>query len=120
MFEINLLPLVLFYLKNEKIEPLKKLWNIDIDLYDPCYERYSNLSENKNYDLVICIDVLEHVPRQDMDWILNKIFSLSKKYIFLNVACYHANALLPDGSNAHINVNDKDWWFKKILEFIDK
>ena len=70
--------------------------------------------------MVICIDVLEHVPREDLDWILNKIFSLSKKYIFLNVACYYANALLPNGSNAHINVNDKDWWFKKILEFKKK
>tara|TARA_B100001059_G_C17454208_1_gene388937 strand:+ start:150 stop:362 length:213 start_codon:yes stop_codon:yes gene_type:complete len=31
-----------------------------------------------------------------------------------------ANALLSDGSKAHINVNDKDWWFNKILEFKKK
>lgn len=109
-----------FYLKEEKIDSLRKLWDIEIDLYDPCYEKYSYLSENKKYDMVICIDVLEHVPKDDLDWILDKIFSLSKKYIFLNVACYYANALLPNGSNAHINVNDKDWWFKKILEFKKK
>ena len=68
-----------FYLKEEKIDPLRKLWDIEIDLYDPCYEKYSYLSENKKYDMVICIDVLEHVPREDLDWILDKIFSLSKK-----------------------------------------
>jgi len=27
---------------------------------------------------------------------------------------------LPDGSNAHININDKDWWFNKILAFKKK
>lgn len=109
-----------FYLKEEKIESLKKLWKIKIDLYDPCYEKYSNLSLKNTYDLLICIDVLEHIPREDINWVLDKIFSISKKYIFLNVACYYANALLPDGSNAHINVNDKEWWFNKILEFKKK
>ncbi len=109
-----------FYIKEEKIKPLKKLWDIEIDLYDPCYEKYSHLSSKKNYDLVISIDVLEHIPRQDIDWVLNRIFSISKKYVFLNVACYYANALLPNGSNAHINVNNKDWWFDKILEFKKK
>ena len=109
-----------FYLKEEKIDPLKKFWNIDIDLYDPCYEKYSDLSPDKIYDLIICIDVLEHVPRQDINWLLNKIFSISKKYVFINLACYYSNALLPDGSNAHINVNDKNWWFNKILKFKKK
>ena len=109
-----------FYFKEEKIEPLKKFWGIQIDLYDPCYEKYSHLPLKKIYDLVICIDVLEHIPRQDINWVLEKIFSISKQYVFLNVACYFANALLPDGSNAHINVNDKDWWFNKILEFKKK
>tara|TARA_X000000368_G_scaffold414855_1_gene405482 strand:- start:1138 stop:1812 length:675 start_codon:yes stop_codon:yes gene_type:complete len=109
-----------FYLKDEKIEPLKKFWNIDIDLYDPCYKKYSHLSTDKIYDLIICIDVLEHVPRQDINWLLNKIFAISKKYVFINLACYYSNALLPDGSNAHINVNDKNWWFDKILKFKKK
>ncbi len=109
-----------FFWKEEKVEPLKKLWGIEIDLYDPCYEKHSHLQTNKFYDLIICIDVLEHVPRQDINWLLNKIFSISKKYVFLNVACYYSNALLPDGTNAHINVNDKDWWFNKILEFKTK
>jgi hypothetical protein len=28
----------------------------------------------------------------------------------LNIACYPANALLPNGENAHITVRDKNWW----------
>ena len=37
-----------FYLKEEKIDPLRKLWDIEIDLYDPCYEKYSFLSEKNS------------------------------------------------------------------------
>ena len=33
---------------------------------------------------------------------------------------YSTTEFLINGSNAHINVNDKDWWFKKILEFKKK
>jgi len=111
----------LFYSKaskmhGEEIEPLNDYWNIDIDLYDPCYQKNSYINETKKYDLVISIDVLEHIPSQDIDWVLEKIISKAKKYVFVNVACHSAVALLPNGKNAHINVNDHEWWHKKILK----
>ena len=102
------------------LQNLKKFWNINIDLYDPCYEENSILNENKNYDLIICIDVLEHIPSADIDWVLKKIITKSKKYVFINVACYPAIALLPNGENAHININTPEWWHEKILSFKEK
>ena len=99
---------------------LRDYWKIDIDLYDPCYEKYSLIDENKFYDLVVSIDVLEHIPSQDIDWVLEKIISKAKKYVFMNVACYSAAALLPNGKNAHININNHKWWFEKILSFKKK
>ena len=66
--------------------------------------------------MTICIDVLEHIPSQDIDWVLYKIFNKTKKYVFINVACYPAIALLPNGKNAHININNPQWWHKKILQ----
>ena len=99
----------------EKILSLRDYWKIDIDLYDPCYEKNSFYDESKKYDLVISIDVLEHIPEQDIDWVLERIISTAKKYVFINVACYPAVALLPNGENAHININDHRWWDQKIL-----
>ena len=99
-----------------KINSLKDYWKIDIDLYDPCYEKNSFIDEKKKYDLVISIDVLEHIPSQDTDWVLEKIISKAKKYVFINVACYSAIAILPNGENAHINVNEPEWWNEKILK----
>ena len=107
-----------FVLDNLEYPPFKKFWDINIDLYDPGYEKYNNLDTKKKYDIVICIDVLEHIPAEDIDYIFNKLSNLSKKYIFLNGGCYRAAALLPNGKNAHINIQTPEWWYKKILKII--
>tara|TARA_B110000008_G_C16518759_1_gene383233 strand:- start:9 stop:266 length:258 start_codon:yes stop_codon:yes gene_type:complete len=44
----------------------------------------------------------------------------SKEYLFINVACHQAIALLPNGKNAHIKINPPTWWHRKILHFQDK
>ena len=103
-----------------KIDSLRNYWGIDIDLYDPCFERNSFLDKKKNFDLIICVDVLEHIPTSDIDWVLEEIISKAKKYVFINVACHPAIALLPNGKNAHININTPDWWHQKILNFKKK
>ena len=107
-----------FNLGNKFIPPLRKFWDIDIKLYDPCYAKYSKFDKDKTFDLLICIDVLEHIPENDIDWILKRFLSISNKFIFLNVACYDAIALLPNGRNAHINVQKPIWWSNKIEKLI--
>ena len=57
--------------------PLKKFWNIDPILFDPGvpYEKPSH----KNFDIVISIDVLEHIPVEDLNWVIEEIFDFSRK-----------------------------------------
>ena len=107
-----------FTLDNAKYPSFRKYWGIDIDLYDPCYDKYSTLNQDKKYDIVICIDVLEHIPQEDISSVLNLISNVSNKYILLNVACYSAQALLPNGENAHITIKEPKWWYDKIIEII--
>jgi hypothetical protein len=35
---------------------------------------------------------------------------LANKLLIVNVACYKAAALLPNGENAHVTVRSPDWW----------
>ena len=46
------------------------------------------INEDKIYDMVISIDVLEHIPEQDIDWVLDRIISKAKKYVFLKVCFF--------------------------------
>jgi len=95
---------------------LKKYWNIKTLLYDPCFEKYNKFPKSKS-DLTICIDVLEHIPQNDTDWVLEEILSLTNKITFINIACYPAMAILPNGQNAHINIKNAEWWQKKLIKY---
>ena len=66
--------------------------------------------EKKEVDCVVCIDVLEHIFISDIPKVVEELFSLAKKLLVVNVACYKAAALLPNGENAHITVRDPNWW----------
>ena len=74
---------------NKIFPPLKDFWNIKPTLYDPGINKFQKPKDEK-FDIVISIDVLEHIPFQDLHWVIDEIFSFSKKIVFLNVACYPA------------------------------
>ena len=98
--------------------PLKEYWNVEASLYDPGIMPVK--PKNKKFDIVISIDVLEHIPFEDLNWVINEIFEYAKDIVFLNIACYPAKALLPNGKNAHVSVFDPWWWSGYISAIASK
>ena len=93
---------------------LQHLFGLDkVTLYDPGVQQYS-LKPTEQADLVLCIDVLEHVPEECVDEVLIDICSLTKKAVFLNISTRPASKKLVDGTNAHATVKPKHWWQAKI------
>lgn len=89
--------------------------NIICEGFDPAVEEFLNKpSYETGYDGVTCLDVLEHIPYNCIDDLLRDICSYDAQYTFFNIALRKASQLLPDGSNAHLIVEDKDWWNDKI------
>lgn len=96
------------------IKGLKDIWGVDkISFYDPAYEPYSELPSG-TFDSVICTDVLEHCPEEDIDWIIEELFGFAEKYLIFTIACYPVNKILPNGENAHVTVKQPGWWVNKI------
>lgn len=99
-------------------KPVQEIWNIDsYTLYDPAYPKYNTLPTG-TYDIVICTDVLEHIPEQDLDWVIERILNYSTKIVFLNIctapALKHFKKGKFKGKNLHISVFEDKWWIKKI------
>ena len=61
-------------------------------------------------DVVLCFDVLEHVFMADIPYVVDELFRLANQVVIVNIACYPAAALLPNGENAHISIRPADWW----------
>lgn len=74
------------------------------------YEPARDIDERRRCDAVVCFDVLEHIFIADISDTIQELFSLSEKLLIVNVACYPAAALLPNGENAHITVRPPHWW----------
>lgn len=91
-----------------------EFWDVeDITLYDPCYEPYSTLPTG-TYDGVVCTDVLEHCPEEDIDWILEEMFGYANIFVYANICCFPARKHLPNGENAHCTIKPLEWWVQKI------
>ena len=74
------------------------------------YEPARDIDERQVADSVVCFDVLEHVYVADIKPVVRDLFQNTGKLLIINVACYDAAALLPNGENAHITVRPPLWW----------
>jgi hypothetical protein len=89
---------------------IQEYWGVEsIVCYDPGYEPFSSLPEGAFHG-VICTDVLEHCPEDDLDWIVEELFAYAGRFVFANVACYPARKTLPSGENAHCTILPAATW----------
>lgn len=66
--------------------------------------------ENEEFDLVLCVDVLECVPEEDMHWMIGQLSQHARKGLFVAVAAHPSKKKLPDGRNAHLTQKPGEWW----------
>ena len=77
--------------------------------------RFLNLVESQ-YDVVISTDVVEHIPEEDIAWVLDKIFAYATQALYVVAACYPAQKHLPDGTNAHCTLQPPEWWVGQMQQ----
>mgnify|MGYP001312540376 FL=1 len=95
-------------------ETAKKFFDVEkVTTFEPA----RNLLEKKKSDCVVCMDVLEHVYIADIPNVVEELFSLTNNLLIINVACYKAAAILPNGENAHITIRPPLWW-KGVIDTI--
>lgn len=95
---------------------LRQLWSVDdIQLYDPGVPQYQTKPTGL-YDMTLCMDVMEHVPEENVDDVLEEIAKYTKKVAVLSISTRPASKTLPDGRNAHLTVKPVKWWKQKLNE----
>ena len=79
--------------------------------YDPCIE---GLGEKKPCDLVVCIDVMEHIEPESLEDVLKDINALMNKVGYFTIHTQPAMKHLADGRNAHLIQQPYTWWSEKL------
>lgn len=95
----------------------KDFSNIEIIKFDPAVEEFSKKPIGF-FDLLLCVDVLEHIEENKIQETLLDIFSYSNNVI-LTITCYPATQILPNGKNAHYTIKNPEWW-NELLKPYDK
>lgn len=83
----------------------------DIWLYDPAFPQHEKAPPpSRKFDLVICSDVLEHVPEADVDEFIKTLYSHGG-VVWASVCCRPAKKTFPQtGENLHVTIRPFQWW----------
>ncbi|MBS4046902.1 MAG: class I SAM-dependent methyltransferase [Alphaproteobacteria bacterium] len=94
---------------------IRTYWGVDeIRLYDPGYAPLSKLPLGETFDAVICTDVMEHIPEEDMDWVIDELYGFANKMVYACIATYPAGKTFPNGENVHVTLKNAQWWAQKF------
>lgn len=81
--------------------------------YDPGYAPFARRPTVK-FDGVICTDVMEHVPREEVPATIKDIFGFAKKFAFFAIATTPSRKTFPDGTNVHVTIEPPEWWSEQL------
>ena len=98
-----------------KAERVHEIWGVPIPYcYDPAAPG-RDVKPAGQFDGVICTDVLEHIPEDELPEVIDEISGYAKQWAFLSVCCRLAKKSLPDGTNAHVTVKPFGWWQELLV-----
>ena len=87
--------------------PYLKRLGIKYAAYDPA--TFPKKPEG-TFDLVVCLDVLEHVEEDCIEAVMDEIHAYADKAYFAVVSTRPSSKSLSDGRNAHITERPYEWW----------
>ena len=73
-----------------------------------------NVLPQRQYDLIISSDVLEHVEPEMIEETIAWMQDHCDKFLYHHIACDPAGITLPDGRNVHLITEDLAWWMEKF------
>lgn len=85
--------------------------------YDPAVPEFA--SSPLPAELVVCIDVLEHVEPDCLPDVLAHLGELCDPFGFFSIHCGAAGKVLSDGRNAHLTQQLPEWWIDRLAPWFE-
>jgi hypothetical protein len=82
-------------------------------LYDPSFPTHDKKPSGM-FGGVLCSDVLEHVPEDDVTPMIEELFGYARCFVWGSVCCRPAKKKFDDGTNMHVTIKPIEWWREKF------
>lgn len=92
------------------------LQDAEVVSYDPGVPDIADLPDDL-FDLVCCIDVLEHIEPECLDDVIQSISARTHDVAFITIHTGPAGKALSDGRNAHLIQRPLKWWRRKLQAY---
>lgn len=99
--------------RSRLVDVLGEACSAEVRRYDPAIPEFSEKPVDGPFELLINVDVLEHVPEEQLDGVIGEMASLAKNAIIV-IDTRPAEAVLPNGENAHCTLHSHDWWQERL------
>lgn len=66
-------------------------------------------------DLVVCLDVMEHIEPDFVDDVIEDLAKLARKTVFIVVSTKLSKRLMRDGRDTHVSLHDDAWWSETFI-----
>lgn len=68
-------------------------------------------------DMIVCLDVLEHIEPEKLDNVLEHIYNKTNKIMYFSACTVPAHGTFPNGQNLHLIIENKEWWEEKLSKY---
>jgi cyclopropane fatty-acyl-phospholipid synthase-like methyltransferase len=100
----------------EQIEALKRFRaeSAAVTLYDPGLPEFEKRPEGA-FDGVLCIDVAEHVPEEEVADFLGLVFGYAERVVIASFCARGSKKKLPStGGDVHVTQKPRLWWEERM------
>lgn len=103
-------------IKATGLEPSKYLCETDLQSFDVINSDILSLKTRRKWDGLYCMDVLEHIPHQEINKTIEALSKLAPEAIY-GIA-NHSD--IYDGVELHLIQEDSDWWESRLSKYYSK
>ena len=89
--------------------------DVTVSEYDPAVPGKDQ--EPAPADLVVSLDVFEHIEPDSIESVLGHISVKADKAMLALISLQEARRILPDGRNAHLIVESESWWDQTLAKY---
>ena len=89
-------------------QTIEQFWGATVTKYDPAYPPFAKEPEGK-FDLVICTQVLGAIPVSDIPWVVDRLYALADKAIYVSERLGDARKVLGDNSLRPTEWDEFEW-----------
>jgi hypothetical protein len=89
-------------------QTIEEFWGVKVHRFDPAYPPFAAEPEGQ-FDLVICTQVLGVIPITDHFWVIDRLYALARKAIYVSERLGEARKEVGDASMRAFDFGVDDW-----------